>query len=121
MFFGNHFVRILVFSLSLLLLSACGGAEGRKAKYLERGKSQMKEEKFDKAQVEFRNVLQIDPKNAQAYYYLGQIAEKQRNLQQAFGYYSKTVELAPDNLDAQSKIGRLLLLSGNIDKTKDIA
>ena len=108
MFFGNRFFRIFLLALLLSILSACGGAEGRKAKYLERGKSQMEEEKFDKAQVEFRNVLQIDPKNAQAYYYLGQIAEKQRDLRQAFGYYSKAVELAPDNLDAQSKMGSLI-------------
>jgi tetratricopeptide (TPR) repeat protein len=113
--------KISITLLLALVLTSCGGAEGRKAKYLERGKAQLQEEKYDKAKVEFRNVLQIDPKNADAYFYLGQIEEKQRNIMPAFGYYTKAVELAPNNLDAQSRLGRIYLLGGELNKAKEIA
>ena len=62
--------------LFVLMLAGCGGAEERKAKYLERGKTYFEEENYDKARVEFKNVLQIDPKSPGPYFYLGKIAEK---------------------------------------------
>jgi len=51
--------------LSTVLLG-CGDAEEQKAKYLDRGKSFYAEENFEKARVEFKNVLQIDPKDVEA-------------------------------------------------------
>jgi cytochrome c-type biogenesis protein CcmH/NrfG len=39
-----------------------------------------------KARVELRNVLQIEPKNADAYYLLGLIEDEQQNWQSAFAY-----------------------------------
>ena len=67
---GRYFTTIL---LAVLLLSGCGGAEERKAKYLELAKTYFEEGNFDKARVEFHNVLQIDPKTKEPYYYLGKI------------------------------------------------
>ena len=61
--------------LFVFMLAGCGGAEERKAKYLERGKAYFEEENYDKARVEFKNVLQIDPKSAGPYFYLGKIEE----------------------------------------------
>ena len=68
------------FALLLIcaLLAGCGGAEGRKAKYLERSKSYIASQNFDKATIELKNVLQIDPKNGEAYYLLAQIEEKNK-------------------------------------------
>ena len=74
--------------LVVFVLAGCGGAEERKAKYLERGKAYFEEENYDKARVEFRNVLQIDPKTAEPYLYLGQIAESEQEWRKAFGNYS---------------------------------
>jgi Tfp pilus assembly protein PilF len=61
--FGKK-IRIIAVLLAVALLAGCGGAEERKAKYLERGKAFFEEENYDKARVEFKNVLQIDPKTA---------------------------------------------------------
>ena len=73
--------------LFVFMLAGCGGAEERKAKYLERGKAYFEEENYDKARVEFKNVLQIDPKSAAPYFYLGKIAEKEQEWRKAFGNY----------------------------------
>ena len=61
----SFFLKSLVLMLAASLLIACGGKEERKAKYLERGKAYFEEQNFDKARVEFKNVLQIDPKTAE--------------------------------------------------------
>ena len=65
-------LKAIALVLAATLLGACGGKEERKARYLERGKAYFEEQNFDKARVEFRNVLQIDPKTAEAYLYLAE-------------------------------------------------
>ena len=89
--------RLLAFPAALLmlanLLTSCGGAEERKASYLERGGKYFAEHNYDKAKVEFKNVLQIDPKTAKPYFYLGQIEEGRQNWREAFAYYQMAVEL----------------------------
>ncbi|MBI5041292.1 MAG: tetratricopeptide repeat protein, partial [Gammaproteobacteria bacterium] len=94
--------KLLVTALAALMLIGCGGAEERKAKYMERGKAYIAEENWDKARVEIKNVLQIDPKSAEAYYLIGQVEEKQQEWGKAFANYSKAVELDPELIDARS-------------------
>ena len=60
------------YSLAMLLavsiaLPGCGGKEERQAKYMEKGKAYMAQADYDKARIEFKNVLQIDPNNDDAY------------------------------------------------------
>jgi tetratricopeptide (TPR) repeat protein len=112
-------IRIVTLLLAALILAGCG-AEGRKAKYLERGKNYINEEKYDKAAVELKNVLQIDPKHAEAYFLIARIEEERRNYERAFGYYNKAVELNPDYLEARAKLALFYLLSGNIAKASEM-
>ncbi|MDH5572146.1 MAG: tetratricopeptide repeat protein, partial [Gammaproteobacteria bacterium] len=72
-----------------IALSGCGGEEARKASYLEKGKAYYEEGNYDKAKIEFRNVLQIDPKYAEGYYMVGLLEEKKQNYQPAFANYLK--------------------------------
>ena len=62
--------------VGLLALSGCGGKEQRMAKYMEKGKTYLANEDYDKARVEIKNVLQIDPKFAEAYFVAGQIEDQ---------------------------------------------
>ena len=111
----------VVFLLIVAILAGCGGAEERKAKYLERGKAYFEEQNYEKAAVEFKNVLQIDPKTAAPYYYLGRIAEQDQDWRKAFGYYGKAVELDPELIDARVHLGRFYLLAGDMEKSSEQA
>ena len=102
--------KLLAAALAALLVAGCGGAEERKAKYLERGKAFIAEENWDKARVEIKNVLQIDPKSAEAYYLLGRVEEKKQEWAKAYGAYSKAVELDPEMVDARSRLAQIHLL-----------
>ncbi len=121
MFFLSKHSRLIAALLVTFILAGCGGAEERKAKYLERGKSYFEEQNYEKAGVEFKNVLQIDPKTAAPYYYLGRIAEQGQDWRKAFGFYNKAVELGPELLDARIRLGRFDLLAGEIDKAEEQA
>lgn len=102
------------------LLAGCGGVEERKAEYLGRGQKYFEETNYDKARVEFKNVLQIDPKAAKPYFYLGQIEESKQNWREAFGLYSKAVELDAGNLEAKIKLAKFYMLAQQPEKVAEL-
>src|SRR3989344_5731037 len=114
------FTNFVLIMFAALIVAGCGGAESRKAKYLEKGKAYMEQQNYDKARIELKNVLQIDPKHAAAYYLIGRVEEERHNWPQAFGSYLKTVELDPDHLDARARLARFYMLSGNIPKAAEM-
>jgi tetratricopeptide (TPR) repeat protein len=103
-----------------VVLSGCGGKEERKAMHMEKGKTYYEQANYDKARVELKNALQIDPKTPEAYYMIGLIEEEQKNWRNAFGNYVKTVELNPDHKEAKIRLGRLYLFSGDTNKAEQI-
>jgi Tfp pilus assembly protein PilF len=50
----------------MVLISGCGGAKSRLARHLQRGQDYYQHGDFAKASVEFRNAMQIDPKDVTA-------------------------------------------------------
>src|SRR5690554_2341962 len=123
----REFIMKIRFTLSIpalivaaTVLTACGGAEERKAEHLARGLRYFEAQNFDKAKVEFKNVLQIDPKTASPYFYLGQIEEEQKNWRQAFAYYQKAVELDPNQRDAQLKLAKFYLMVKDAAKVAEL-
>ncbi len=104
---------------ALGLLAACSGSkQDRIDSGLKKGAEFVRLADWDKANVEVRNVLQIDPKNAQAYLINGQVSEGQRDIQRAYGAYSKAVELKPDLIEAQVGLARIYLMAGEIAKAQ---
>lgn len=102
------------------VLVACGGAEERKAAYLEKAEQSLTAGDLDKARIELKNVLQIDPKDAQAWFKLGTVFERQKEYRKAFGRYSKAAELDPGNAEYQGKLGRFyLILAGDVEKATE--
>jgi len=114
----NHALKTLAVCIALSGLAACTSKADRLTQGLEKGAAYVKAEDWDKANVEVRNVLQIDPKNAQAYYIAGQVSEAKRDIQRAFGSFSKAVELKPDHLEAKVALGRIYLLAGDVEKSE---
>ena len=100
------FILILI---SFFIISACGNVEDAKTRHLQRAKQYMHEENFDKAKVELKNVLQIDPKSAESYRLLGEIEEHNQNWHRAISNYYKAIELAPNILEPHIKLGRFFI------------
>lgn len=111
--------RMLLSIAFITVLTACGGAEERKAVYMEKAKASIVVGDLDKARIELKNVLQIDPKNGEAYFQLGKIYEQQKEFRKAYGSYLKAEELSPALLSNQAKLGRFyLFLMNDVDKTQ---
>jgi tetratricopeptide (TPR) repeat protein len=105
--------------MALMMLTACTGAEGRKARYVERGDEFFAAQDFHKARIEYSNALLIDPKNARARYQSGQIAEKLSNPRDAVGHYLAALEVDPSHVAARAALARLYLLGGLADKAME--
>ncbi len=111
---------LLLICFTASVITACGGADERKNAYLEKAKQSIAAGNLDKARIELKNVLQIDPKYSDAYFQLGKIYEQKKDYRQAFGNYSKAAELNPDNFADQAKLGRFyLLLAHDLTKAKE--
>jgi tetratricopeptide (TPR) repeat protein len=96
----------------VVLLSACGGAESRRATHMERGEKYYAAGNFEKARVEFRNALQITPNDTEARFMNGRVAEKLGDIRTAAGMYQGTIDLNADHVQARANLGRLMVFGG---------
>ncbi len=111
--------RIFILAFFAVSLIACGGAEERKAVYLEKAKVSIAAGDLDKARIELKNVLQIDPKDAEAYYQLGKVFEAQKEYRKAFSNFLKAEVLDPELLANQAQLGKIyLIFTNDLDKAQ---
>lgn len=95
--------------LAVVTLTACGGPEERKAKYFARANEYIEAANYPKARVALRNVLKIDPKDAEAYYLFAQVEEKEKNWRNAVQLYQEAVRLVPDHTAALITLAKYYL------------
>lgn len=110
--------KLTAVSILVVSLISCGGKEERKITYLEKGKVYMEEKNYEKARIEFKNVLQIDPKFAEAYFLMGQLEEKNKELGKSLGNYRKAIELDPKHTLAKIKLAKIYVIAGTEDFIK---
>jgi tetratricopeptide (TPR) repeat protein len=99
-------IIILVVAISLV---ACGGPEERKAKYRARAQEYLQAGNYPKARVALRNILKIDPKDADAYFLFAQVEEKEKNWRNAVSLYQEVVQLVPDHTAALVTLAKYYL------------
>ncbi|MDD2671674.1 MAG: tetratricopeptide repeat protein, partial [Syntrophales bacterium] len=102
------------------LLVSCT-AEARKERHWKKGERFFEEAKYKEAIIEYRNVLQADPKNALAHYKLGMSYLNSGSIREAFAELHRAVLLDGELLNARIHLGKLFLLSGKTDKAKENA
>jgi len=112
---GVAFVCVL-----LAGVTACGGAASRFANHMERGERYFAAGDFLKASIEFRNAVQIEPRNSEARVMAGRAAEMLGRLPEAAGLYQSVIDSAPENsqasVTARARLARLLLVAGGPER-----
>ncbi len=114
----SKYFGILLIALGLV---ACGGAEDRKAEHMSKGKALYGEGNYEKARLEFKNVLKIDPKDPGARYELARVMEKLQNWKGAVGNYLGAIKLEPAHVDARVRLGQIYLAGKATDKAGEMA
>ncbi len=98
--------------------------EAKKAKHRERAISYFEKGQYHEARIEYQNLVQIDPKDADAHYRLALIYMKlgsAPNLQLASSELRRTLELDSTNRDVLLKLGELYLLGNEPSKARQQA
>jgi tetratricopeptide (TPR) repeat protein len=103
-----------------LVIAGCGGARERYESHLQRGKQYLAQENLDKAGIEFRNALQIQPKDAPAFYYNGRVAEARQRPRQAVGFYLAALDADPKYDDARARLAKVYVLAGSPQRALDV-
>jgi Flp pilus assembly protein TadD len=102
----------LAMCLAAALLSGCGGAAARKSAYLAKGKEYLAQRNYEKARVEFRNALQIDPNDAELRYENALVTEKLGDIRGAVQLYRAALDADPTFAPAHAGLGRLFVFAG---------
>lgn len=118
---GSRMIIIgLLLSLTLAF-SACGGPLERIAQYRSKAQDYIQAGKFSKARVALRNVLKIDPKDAEAYFLVAQVEEKEKNWRNAVANYQQVIDLVPDHKDALIILAKYYLEARLTDQVNQAA
>lgn len=108
-----HFSFPLAVFIGLVLafsLAGCAG-ESSKQKHLARGEEFLTKRKFREAVMEFRAASDVDKNSPEAHWGLARAYESQGQAYDAVDELRQVVQLAPNNLDAKTKLGNYFLLT----------
>jgi tetratricopeptide (TPR) repeat protein len=117
---GIHVIRNLapalrrclwLFPLWLAIATGCGSGS-RLESHLQRGRDYLARGDLAHASIEFRNAIQVAPKDVDARLLEAQTLEKLGQMRDAAGVYQSVLELQPDNLQAQASLGRIEVFAG---------
>ena len=98
------------------LLTACGGSEERKSKYMEEGKQLFAAGDYKKAQLSYKNVLQIDPKHIEARFQMAESLSKLGEVQEAVSHYLAVIGQDPKHVMSRLRMGQIFLLVKNLSR-----
>ncbi len=93
--------------LVVAVLAGCTGGEARKQSFVAKGQQHMREHEWQKARLDFRNALQIDPKNMKVQFLAAQAAEHAGEYNEAAGRYRTVLDHDKTNVAARAALGRL--------------
>jgi tetratricopeptide (TPR) repeat protein len=102
--------------LLALFLAACSSPEEKAADYIQNAAQLFEEGQLHKAELEFKNALQINQNLPEAWFGLARIHEKKQEWRKAYAVLTKLRELAPSHTEGRIMLGQILLASNQIDQ-----
>jgi cellulose synthase operon protein C len=98
---------LCVLTVFLILAGCAGSPQGRRDRYLARGKQYLDKGDSARAILEFKNAASAVNNDAEVFYQLGLAYLQARDLRGAFASFQKAVSLNPGHTGAQLRIGQL--------------
>jgi tetratricopeptide (TPR) repeat protein len=104
----------------MVAIAGCGGAKSRLASHMKRGQDYFQNGDFAKAGVEFRNAMQIDPKDPMARVKAAEAAAKLGQVRGAYSLLQSVIDDHPDSIQARTDLGGILITAGAAQKGLDV-
>ncbi len=108
---------VLAALLVAIIVSGCS-EESKKLRFAERADRFFEEGEYDKAKIEYLNLLREDPGNVTAIVRTGIMWAEQGSSIRAFPFLLKARELAPDQFEARIKLAFAFLSVGQIGEAR---
>jgi len=105
----------------MLGAAACSSPVDQAERYYQSGMTLFEEGDLERAEVQFRNALQLVSDKSEAIYALVLVAERRGNWERVFNLLNRVVEQDPTHLDAKVKLGQLLLAAGELQSALQIS
>lgn len=102
----------------IALLAACDSAEERAAQHLEQGFALLEDGQPGKANLEFRNVIKLQPENIQARFQIAEFLKGRNNIRGAVGQYRSILELDADHVPARREMAEIMLVANQLDEAQ---
>lgn len=99
-----------------LALTACDSAEERAAEHYESGMALLEEGNVAKAQLEFRNVVKLQPDHIEARYQLASSLKGQNDLRGAVGQLRSIIELDEKFVPARVDLAEIMLVADQLEE-----
>lgn len=109
----SPFFAARIMALAMLALFAGGcSPEAKKARLVENADRHYTAGDYDRAEVEYLNLMRLDPQNGHPIGRLGLIYTAQGRTGRAIAYITRGRELSPNDLELRLRVGQLHLASG---------
>ena len=118
---NRRYLSVLSFALLIALSSTSCSRKAQKNRHLERANRYFQAEQYEKAEIEYLNVLRLDSQNPVAIPRLGLICFEQGRPASAFSLLRKAEQLQPDNLEVRLKLGLTCLNLAGFKEARDEA
>ncbi|MBI9088818.1 MAG: tetratricopeptide repeat protein [Desulfobacterium sp.] len=105
--------------IALTILQGCKTDDEKIISHLDKGNAYFVAEQFKEAEIEYRNVIQINPGHLEAWSRLSETMMKLGDPRSAFQAYLKVETLDPGNPEALIKLAGFFLLGKKPDKAKE--
>jgi len=114
------FVALLTAAFVLVLSTGCS-ADAKKARHLERANGYFKDGDYEKAKIEYLNVLRLEPMNPRAIRQTGFMLHEQGAPISAYRFLLKAAEQNPQDADIAIKLGFAQMAVGEVKKAQEAA
>lgn len=111
-------MRSLIAIALVLTVLGCQSQEARIAEHEERANAYFENEEWGEAKIEFLNLIQVDPENAEARTKLGDTLYKLGEYADALWQFQEAVRLDPEDVEKREKLAALLLAARKLDDAR---
>lgn len=116
--------KLALFTLLLVAATACKSKEARREDHRARGVAFLAQGKTEEGAIELKNLLQLDPRDADAHRRLAEVYMKggtARGQQAALLELRRSLDVEPNHVPSLVKVAQLSLNEGDIPKAKESA
>src|SRR6185503_9468573 len=111
-------IRATLTALFAAMLLGCS-AESKKTRHLAKAEEYFRAGDYEKAEIEYKNVLQLERLNLRAIGQMGIIFLEQGRIGLSHRYLYTANELQPENVDVKLKLGYLYLGMGKLTEARE--